>query len=164
MKLFNGSWGIEPWIQEGKQVGSKVVVTQEVLPSILPPGPLGNSYLRFVLWMYLTVRNCYSHIPMQHSHVLLCESSHRLMKRRLFSFLNPLTGSICLVSVSLKYLAVLVGDNTYLSQYNCHALTWSRVTPGGYVSRIMGNQVKAALHDLSVEAERLQRSKSSSAD
>jgi hypothetical protein len=35
--------------------------------------------------------------------------------------------------------------------------------PGGYVSRIMGNQVKAALQDLSVEAERLQQSKGSSA-
>ncbi|XP_024380282.1 uncharacterized protein [Physcomitrium patens] len=70
LKLFNGYWGIEPWIQEGKQVGSKVLVTQEVLPSILPPGPLG-----------------------------------------------------------------------------------------GYVSRIMGNQVKAALQDLSVEAERLQQSR-----
>jgi hypothetical protein len=42
LKLFNGQWGIEPWMQEGKQVGSKVVVNQEVLPSILPPGPLGN--------------------------------------------------------------------------------------------------------------------------
>ncbi|KAG0605311.1 hypothetical protein M758_9G048000 [Ceratodon purpureus] len=42
LKLFNGHWGIEPWMQEGKQVGSKVVVTQEVLPSILPPGPLGH--------------------------------------------------------------------------------------------------------------------------
>ena len=36
------------------------------------------------------------------------------------------------------------------------------MTPGGYVSRIMGNQVKAALQDLSVEAERLQQCKRSS--
>jgi hypothetical protein len=43
LKLFNGHWGIEPWIQEGKPVGSNVFVSQEVLPSILPPGPLGDT-------------------------------------------------------------------------------------------------------------------------
>ncbi|CAK9272478.1 unnamed protein product [Sphagnum jensenii] len=41
LKVFNGYWGIEPWIVEGKPMGSKVVVKQEVLPSLVPPGPLG---------------------------------------------------------------------------------------------------------------------------
>ena len=39
--MFNGYWNIEPYVVEGKQLGSRVVVTQEVLPSLLPPGPLG---------------------------------------------------------------------------------------------------------------------------
>ncbi|CAM6011827.1 unnamed protein product [Sphagnum balticum] len=37
---FNGYWGVEPWVVEGKPMGSRVVVIQEVLPSLLPPGPL----------------------------------------------------------------------------------------------------------------------------
>jgi len=70
LKMFNGYWGIEPQLLDGKPVGCKVVVTQEVLPSMVPPGPLAS-----------------------------------------------------------------------------------------YVSRILGNQVKAVLQDLSVEAERVQKSK-----
>jgi hypothetical protein len=45
LKVFNGYWGIEPWIVEGKPMGSKVVVKQEVLPSLVPPGPLGTTAL-----------------------------------------------------------------------------------------------------------------------
>jgi hypothetical protein len=39
---FNGYWGVEPWVVEGKPMGSRVVVIQEVLPSLLPPGPLAG--------------------------------------------------------------------------------------------------------------------------
>jgi hypothetical protein len=42
LKMFNGYWGIEPWMVNGKSMGCNVVVTQEVLPSLLPPGPLGT--------------------------------------------------------------------------------------------------------------------------
>lgn len=70
LKMFNGFWGVEPRMVNGKSLGCNVVVTQEVLPSMLPPGPLAS-----------------------------------------------------------------------------------------YVSRILGNQVKAVLEDLSVEAERVQRSR-----
>lgn len=74
LKMFNGYWGIEPRMVDGKSMGCNVVVTQEVLPSLLPPGPLAS-----------------------------------------------------------------------------------------YVSRILGNQVKAVLQDLSVEAERVQQMKRLSA-
>lgn len=40
LKVFNGDWAIEAVQIEGKP-GSKVVVQQQVLPSIVPPGPLG---------------------------------------------------------------------------------------------------------------------------
>lgn len=48
LKLFNGHWGIEPRMVNGKSAGCNVVVTQEVLPSLLPPGPLA-SYLSRIL-------------------------------------------------------------------------------------------------------------------
>ncbi|KAG0578506.1 hypothetical protein KC19_4G028000 [Ceratodon purpureus] len=70
LKMFNGYWDVEPRMVNGKPMGCNVVVTQEVLPSMLPPGPLAS-----------------------------------------------------------------------------------------YVSRILGNQVKAVLQDLSVEAERVQQSR-----
>jgi len=48
LKMFNGYWGIEPQMVNGKSVGCNVVVTQEVLPSLLPPGPLA-SYISRIL-------------------------------------------------------------------------------------------------------------------
>ncbi|KAG0628687.1 hypothetical protein M758_1G045500 [Ceratodon purpureus] len=48
LKMFNGYWGIEPRMVNGKSMGCNVVVTQEVLPSMLPPGPLA-SYVSRIL-------------------------------------------------------------------------------------------------------------------
>ncbi|KAL3677218.1 hypothetical protein R1sor_027166 [Riccia sorocarpa] len=42
LKVFNGSWTVEPVAIEGKPTASKLVLQQEVLPAFLPPGPLGN--------------------------------------------------------------------------------------------------------------------------
>ena len=42
LKMFNGYWDVEPRMVNGKSMGCNVVVTQEVLPSMLPPGPLGT--------------------------------------------------------------------------------------------------------------------------
>ena len=55
LKMFNGYWNIEPYVVEGKQLGSRVVVTQEVLPSLLPPGPLGMLKKR-TLYIFLVYR------------------------------------------------------------------------------------------------------------
>ncbi|BBN18811.1 hypothetical protein Mp_8g05700 [Marchantia polymorpha subsp. ruderalis] len=41
LKIFNGSWTVEPIAVEGKPTVSKLTVQQEVLPSFMPPGPLG---------------------------------------------------------------------------------------------------------------------------
>lgn len=48
LKVFNGYWGVEPRMVNGKSTGCNVVVTQEVLPSMLPPGPLA-SYVSHIL-------------------------------------------------------------------------------------------------------------------
>lgn len=45
LKMFNGYWGVEPRMVNGKSMGCNVVVTQEVLPSMLPPGPLGTIHM-----------------------------------------------------------------------------------------------------------------------
>lgn len=42
LKIFNGSWTVEPIAVEGKPTVSKLTVQQEVLPSFMPPGPLGK--------------------------------------------------------------------------------------------------------------------------
>ncbi|KAL2609053.1 hypothetical protein R1flu_027626 [Riccia fluitans] len=42
LKVFNGSWTVEPIAVEGKPTASKLILQQEVLPSFLPPGPLGT--------------------------------------------------------------------------------------------------------------------------
>lgn len=48
LKMFNGYWDVEPRMVNGKSMGCNVVVTQEVLPSTLPPGPL-SSYVSRIL-------------------------------------------------------------------------------------------------------------------
>lgn len=64
LKMFNGYWNIEPYVVEGKQLGSKVVVTQEVLPSLLPPGPLGMLKKRsfHIFLVYRISRDCFSNL------------------------------------------------------------------------------------------------------
>jgi len=55
LKMFNGYWGVEPRMVNGKSMGCNVVVKQEVLPSMLPPGPLGtayNIYNAFMWWKW----------------------------------------------------------------------------------------------------------------
>lgn len=55
LKMFNGYWDVEPRMVNGKSVGCNVVVTQEVLPSMLPPGPLGAVHGFVILHIALFV-------------------------------------------------------------------------------------------------------------
>ncbi|XP_024392249.1 uncharacterized protein [Physcomitrium patens] len=48
LKIFNGYWSIEPRVVDGKSMGCNVVVTQEVLPSMTPPGPLASVVSRIL--------------------------------------------------------------------------------------------------------------------
>lgn len=128
--MFNGYWGIEPQLQDGKPVGCKVVVTQEVLPSMVPPGPLGMLTTRSYLLDFLL----HEKLP-----------------------INALSGKKRKVSIFEKRFAGLVVP--HLVSMNKNLLWWGMCGAASYVSKILGNQVKAVLQDLSVEAERVQKSK-----